>query len=76
LYVFGSSDSDEKREKQKIRGRSQPEAPESVVVENPLQVIWAVEGEIGRPGVFGATWIGLLREELSQFVELKIMNKS
>ena len=38
-HIFGFPDSDEKREKRRIRGRSQPEARESVVGENPLQGI-------------------------------------
>ena len=35
-----------------------------------LQAIWVIEREIGRPGKFWVTWIGLLREKLSQFVVL------
>jgi hypothetical protein len=39
LYIFDCPESDEKREKQKRSERSQPEARESVVVENPLRAI-------------------------------------
>jgi hypothetical protein len=56
LYIFDCPDSDEKREKQMRNERSQLEARESVVVENPLRAIWDVELKIGQPGIFGATW--------------------
>jgi hypothetical protein len=68
LYIFDCPDSDEKREKQKRSERSQPEARESVIVENPL--CWDVELKIGQPGTFGATWIGLLLENPTQSIEL------
>ena len=35
-YIFGSLDSNEKWEKQRIRGRSQPKAVESAAIENLL----------------------------------------
>ena len=40
-----------------------------------LQAIWAIEHKIGWPGKFWATWIGLLREKLLQFVVLNSGNR-
>jgi hypothetical protein len=40
-----------------------------------LQAIWAIEREFGRPQKFWATWVGLLREKLSQFVVVNNGNR-